>query len=575
MSWFSDLYNTFENNFENIGKYEKNKYGKTVVLAPVGHITKNVDLEVEISQEGKFLRCTELPENQRATVIPATVDAVSRSSGVSAYPLHDQIKYLARDSGQKPEFFESYLSLLSEWSEFADGISILKIIRKYLKEGSLFQDIQKTVEKITEKTFVRIYVEGLDRPWEDKLLFQNWLLFYQTKLQDRAIDYISGKELPIQEKHMKIKGNPKLISANQTELAYTGRFSETRDAVTISFEASQKAHNTLDWLLSKQAKTVGSRYFLVWNSGKTTGLISPEDNPYGISYQPDNGMSKMICLDELSKNSEKYTENQGRVTVLVLDAATSGRMAVVYYQNMELSRYLQNLQAWQKRCWWLQIDFDSEKKPHNYHGAPALWKIARGCLLGGDSQDELLKNIRTHLYPAIVEGKLIPEDISRSIFLRTCQRMSFTSRNDFEEQLRVACAVLYEKYSRHKIRERKAETMLDKTETDRSYLCGRLLGVADIIEERARKYNVPNGTNAERLMTTFSIKPRTSWMTIYEALEPYRRIQRKNHYSDGQGQIDEIMGLFAKLDDFDDRALDGRFLLGYSAQRIEMNNHKK
>jgi CRISPR-associated protein Csd1 len=115
---------------------------------------------------------------------------------------------------------------------------------------------------------------------------------------------------------------------------------------------------------------------------------------------------------------------------------------------------------------------------------------------------------------------------------------------------------------------------LDQNETDRSYLFGRLLGVADVIEERATNWESAHETNAVRYTAAFSMRPKTTWKTIFDAIEPYRARQRSRGYSDCKTDIDEITNKFS-FEDFSDKPLDGRFLLGYSGQRILMSGKKQ
>lgn len=118
---------------------------------------------------------------------------------------------------------------------------------------------------------------------------------------------------------------------------------------------------------------------------------------------------------------------------------------------------------------------------------------------------------------------------------------------------------------------------LDKSNTDRSYLFGRLLAIADKIESHARYLQGANDTekrptNAVRYMSAFSTKPLRTWKVVYGQLNPY--IQRLNGADWYQQQIDEVMALFAP-DALTDAPLDGKYLLGYSLQRLAFKKDKQ
>lgn len=112
---------------------------------------------------------------------------------------------------------------------------------------------------------------------------------------------------------------------------------------------------------------------------------------------------------------------------------------------------------------------------------------------------------------------------------------------------------------------------LENKRTDRDYLYGRLLAIADRIEGHARILQIgkddtdKRATNAVRYMSAFSAKPFRTWTLIYKQLNPYiNKLDGANYY---QHQIDEIMSLFNSGEFESDKPLNGKYLLGYSLQR--------
>lgn len=108
---------------------------------------------------------------------------------------------------------------------------------------------------------------------------------------------------------------------------------------------------------------------------------------------------------------------------------------------------------------------------------------------------------------------------------------------------------------------------LDPTRTTRDYLYGRLLALADSLEEWAlREADEQRQTNAARLMQRFAERPFSTWRTIELALTPYKaRLGRKAWRR--QQMIDEVIDAFAPDDFTTDKRLSGEFLLGYHSQR--------
>lgn len=115
---------------------------------------------------------------------------------------------------------------------------------------------------------------------------------------------------------------------------------------------------------------------------------------------------------------------------------------------------------------------------------------------------------------------------------------------------------------------------LDPNRRTRDYLYGRLLALADSLEQWAlNKANEDRPTTAARLMNRFAERPFSTWRTIELALSPYKArlggVSKKR-----QRLIDEVKDQFNPDDFTNDKPLSGEFLLGYSSQREYLRNNK-
>ena len=108
---------------------------------------------------------------------------------------------------------------------------------------------------------------------------------------------------------------------------------------------------------------------------------------------------------------------------------------------------------------------------------------------------------------------------------------------------------------------------LDPNRKTRDYLYGRLLALADSLEEWALSEAKENrSTNAARLMQRFAERPYSTWRTIELSLTPYKaRLGGKSKKR--QRMIDEVIASFNGNDFTNDKRLSGEFLLGYHCQR--------
>jgi len=113
---------------------------------------------------------------------------------------------------------------------------------------------------------------------------------------------------------------------------------------------------------------------------------------------------------------------------------------------------------------------------------------------------------------------------------------------------------------------------LDPNRKTRDYLYGRLLALAESLEEWAlNSANEKRDTNAARLMQRFSERPYSTWRTIELALAPYKaRLGGKSKKR--QRMIDEVIASFNDSDFLNDKRLTGEFLLGYHCQREHLRN---
>ncbi len=115
---------------------------------------------------------------------------------------------------------------------------------------------------------------------------------------------------------------------------------------------------------------------------------------------------------------------------------------------------------------------------------------------------------------------------------------------------------------------------LERDRTTRSYLYGRLLAVADLLEGSAlRAANEKRDTNAARFMQRFADHPYTTWRNIELSLDPYRRRLQANApgllylYDE---ELREIMEQFSAEPFENDEKLKGEFLLAYHTQRTAL-----
>lgn len=116
---------------------------------------------------------------------------------------------------------------------------------------------------------------------------------------------------------------------------------------------------------------------------------------------------------------------------------------------------------------------------------------------------------------------------------------------------------------------------LEPDRNTRDYLFGRLLAIAEHLEQRALyAAGEKRDTHAVKLMQRFADHPCATWRQIELALNPSRsrlRGRSPGYLHQLEQQIDQIVEKFQDGDFTEDRKLTGEFLLGYHCQRAKLN----
>lgn len=613
MSVWQQLYETYNEHLDEVGELSTRWEGQTFTLLPVSHTTQTAHITVHITPEGEFHSAEVIPKGQGNTLIPCTEDSAGRAgSVVSPYPLHDKLPYVAGDyekyggSYKKDSAYNAYIQNLKEWSESSFGFDRLKSIYNYLVKGCLIEDlvmaeklflnddgtlkwtwdgkddkpdIYSVISSGVEGAFIRFNVHSVNElnkeTWNDAQFYQSFISFYESKERESSLCFVTGNCSIGTTKHAnKIRNagdKAKLISSNDSSgFTFRGRFDKATEAATISYEVSQKAHNALKWLILKQGIKIDQRIFLIWGVQETR-LPNAIESTFSLSsFFQDEVTSK---TDTNSEGARAFSESllgykrllpRQKVNILMMDAATTGRLAILYYRSFDQEQYFERLERWHTHNPWEYIYKDHEGNIRNYTGAPALKDIAT-MAYGTHANDHLIKATVERLLPSVVDERRIPDDIRRSLMQRASNPVGM-EKWEWEKTLQIACGVINKKEGMN--------VALDRESTDRDYLFGRLLALADYLERKALKEQRENrATNAIRYMNAFSQKPARTWLTIQSALQPYQaKLGGKVTYINSQ--IDEV-GSRIDPRDFTNKPLSERYLLGFYSQRHDLYQKKE
>lgn len=563
------------------------------VLVPVSHILAQANLEITLEPDGRFSSARPVDKNEPKIPIPATEASAGRTSGVCAHPLCDQLCYLASGDEEK---HTRYVEQLAAWAGSPYSHPMLQPILTYIKGGTILSDLmqsglvagdEKSAEK-EEKLLVRWRVHGIGTPldgcWQQPSLvkaFQDWYVSLQAG-DDKALCMVTGEYALTAKQHQKgiipINGNAKLISANdKSGFTFRGRFTEDTQAATVSYLASQKAHNALRWVAAEQGAQVvfGGRTFLCWNPQgvRICHAIGPFGDRSKVTTKPSD--YRWELQNTLEGMRSQLPEGNSGVVIAALDAATTGRLALTYYNELMGSDYLQRLHDWDEHCCWYGWE--------NQIQSPPLYQIIN-CAFGSQveekgkvklkADEKIMGQQMQRLFSCRIDRAHMPLDIVKALFHRASSPLAYDAALR-ERILSTACAVI-QKY-RYDVYKEECDMELNADKEDRSFQFGRLLAVLEKVERDTYDNSEAREPNAIRMQAVFCRRPLYAADIIEKQLERayFPRLEKPSYRSYYKNLIGEIMEkIYAYPKDQWNAPLGETYLMGYYLQRRELYTKK-
>lgn len=654
LSWTDELYQVYENN---CGKDDEKN-----ILLPVSHSTANAQIEVMLSETGEFVSASRIEsKDSSVTIIPVTEDSGSRSAGIAPHPLADKLVYIAGDypeyaTGKRADnqaYYQAYMKQLEGWRESESGHPAVGAVCTYLKKKTLMRDLLgngtllldentgklKEKEKILgiaqEDAFVRFRINYEDmlgtesRTWKDKTLYDSFVRYNGESAGSGQLCYATGRVLPYTYKHpSKIRNagdKAKLISSNdESGFTYRGRFASKEEALSVSYDFSQKMHNALKWLIEKQGISIGTMTVVAWESNlqPLPDIIrNPEDAAENNRDLMEEETESEELLDDFEEDFDGFEENTDRVTapahglvsdtmaayrsrlqkavwgssnerdiaskleerskamIMGLDAATTGRLAMTMYTEMAASDFRQNVEKWHFNTAWNR--FIPKKKKREIHSF-SLYEITE-CAFGTEQgnfikcKPEVESGTILRLIPCVTEGRNIPSDIVRSLVNKASRPLSYKQKYNWYKVLETACGMIRKTIIEEKERSKQKgeyEVALDYQCADRDYLYGRLLAIAQAAEAATYVEGEGRITNAERYFESFTNRPCRTWEYIYKRLKPYlnrMKTGQRKHYEE---MMEKVTDQFKPGEFMDNSKLKPEYLLAYHCQLNEIYTKK-
>ncbi len=409
----------------------------------------------------------------------------------------------------------------------------------------------------------------------------------------------------------------------------------------ISAVVTEKAHAALSWLLARQGREDAGQAVVAWAiSGKETpqptqeidenepfdveevvesvNLEEEENNPFvmsddddfddgldktedesenseidattvnkktssGLTHSNNLGQTFAIHLNNTMQGYRQQLDAHDQISIITLDAATPGRMAVTYYHETMPDDYIDALECWYQQFSWYATYKDSDTNERKLTIKAPIPKLIAEVAYGSRLSDALKKQVVSQVLPCIVEGEArrFSWQLVDLCIKRACNPLALKNWDgEWEQALGVACALYRGYHLRQSDDKKRSYTVALQTDyNSRDYLYGRLLAVAEDIESLALYIaGEKRNTTAQRYMQQFANRPFTTWRNIELALKPYEsrlKSNRAGYLANMHDLLDQIMNGFDVTDFSDDSALSGEFLLGYHSQKMQIRLDKQ
>ena len=631
MSLLTALYNSYTYGLKHklIGDFEDKKN----LILPMYHNLMKSDgkniIEITLNRNSEVVESKFL-EKGDIVIFPVTEDSVARSSGVAPHPLFDNFDYIIQDGSKKSK---AYLKGMESWIEYEE-IDFVKIIHDFVVKESAYEEILdslygkyriirtdskgnkikdkkieyldtsrgKEIEVILSKKFLTFKIqnyEGLrdvslteNKKLQDKFINYIRDSFNEDSNMEKIICNISGKEDFLCLKHRPLIGSAKFISQiTANDENFKGRFESADQTIKIGKESSQKILQMAKALLDGEntSKWLGEMSYAVsWFSddiknkqklnivknieikernegliGRFFDLENLKEEKFKISDEKSSDIVKSFTSGKIlfSDDSQYY--------MAIIDKISNGRVAVKYFREIQCSRLKENLIRWQKKYHW--FGFSKEKGEFEFTPNPlkiisAAYGVERERGLEV-TQKKFLTDQYKNIIAAIIEGRDIPKNISYALEINIRNRMNYDKA--WKDVKSCALAILKDK-------EGVESNMLNKSDTDRSYLFGRLLALYEMMEKVTYDRDSERVTNAEKLWTSFINKPVTMNMRLRTLLKPYEcKLMldkgKKGIYDKIKKEIENVTDILSDNYDYKEletnKPLSSGFIFGYEAQK--------
>lgn len=564
-----------------------NRCGDDIVPMDMAYV--DFYYSIVLDEKGNFIRLEPLggdsglplltfrPEERTSAPVPHCMgDHAGYILGLKAVKAKENFDY-AREMTRNEKTLTAFKKDIENYFNILPNNSFVQAIHAFYKKFSLetinaikhdshWVDFCKYLAK--NITFSVIGINGYAASDNEILQVKKQSKSNENK---KAVCLITGvKEKPVNTTYSSFilggKSNAKLV-AFQVNSGYDSYGKKMGLNAPISEEAEFKYTTALLKLLSKNSRNkfrIGDCSFIFWASSNSEAAEQTEGSLFDLlGYTEEEVDDPNAKIEQVRKvftaiySGSLKTSLEDRFYILGL-APNSARIAVVYWSECSLKEF-----AGKILCHFEDMkikDTRIDKKP--YMGIKSM--LAAVTLNG--KQSEATPNLPEAVVKSIFQGTPYPF----TLFSACIRRIRAESGN--KDAIRIARMAIIKAYlNRINDNNKKIETMLDKSNTNQGYLCGRLFAVLENLQYAANKQDsIRSG-----YMNAASSTPSAVYPTILKLSNShYSKLAKDKKglaiYFDNQKK--EIMAQISDFPDTLDLSDQGRFFLGYYHQKNHEEN---
>lgn len=549
-------------------------YNRCEGLSAKGLEQKEIGYLIVIDKDGTFVRIESRMKDKKTAQTFLVLQTIKRSGRKYAPNiLWDNYEYVIGGADESAKKHDTFIRMIEKLKEQVPSDRYLNAISEFYKKNENLEDIIKNdvlyEEMHKSKKNISFLLQG-----ESKIAAENekvWNLILSQSADDGiyGICLVTGKKDSVARLHTTIKltkDTGPLVSF-KTDRGYDSYGKEQGYNAQISGDAEFAYTTALNAMLQKGSHnkfSVGNRTFVFWASSNSEAAEQTEGSLFDLlGYTEEEVDDPNAKIEQVRKvftaiySGSLKTSLEDRFYILGL-APNSARIAVVYWSECSLKEF-----AGKILCHFEDMkikDTRIDKKP--YMGIKSM--LAAVTLNG--KQSEATPNLPEAVVKSIFQGTPYPF----TLFSACIRRIRAESGN--KDAIRIARMAIIKAYlNRINDNNKKIETMLDKSNTNQGYLCGRLFAVLENLQYAANKQDsIRSG-----YMNAASSTPSAVYPTILKLSNShYSKLAKDKKglaiYFDNQKK--EIMAQISDFPDTLDLSDQGRFFLGYYHQKNHEEN---